>query len=149
MAIGNVVVAIKCFQFITWPHVTTCSRGFVTEGIEVSYTLSHHFAKFTGHRPCVSSDIAAKILYLTLQDHGIKGSGDLLKDNSCIVSSKIGIHEHFVNGYIIILFCHVILQNHIVLCSCDCMGRSHTRLVVILSMFVAIGTVVVKIVECF
>ena len=34
--------------------------------------VSHHFAKLCGHRRCRSSDTAAKIVYMTLQDHVIK-----------------------------------------------------------------------------
>ena len=43
--------------------------------------VSHHFAKFNGHRSFGSSDTAAKILYLTLQDHVIKVSGDFIEGN--------------------------------------------------------------------
>ena len=35
-----------------------------------------------GHRPCGSGDKAAKIYYMTLQDHVIKGSGDFMDVNS-------------------------------------------------------------------
>ena len=44
--------------------------------------VSHHFAKLCGHRPCRSSDTAAKIVYMTLQDHVIKGSSDFMEGNS-------------------------------------------------------------------
>ena len=47
--------------------------------------ISHYFAKFCDHRPCgSSSDTAAKMLYMTLQDHVIKGSGDFLEGNSSL-----------------------------------------------------------------
>ena len=39
--------------------------------------VSPQLAKFSGHRPCDSSDTAAKIFYVTSEDHLIKGSGDL------------------------------------------------------------------------
>ena len=42
---------------------------------------SHRFAKCCGHRPSVNSDTAAKIVFMTLQDHVIKGSGDFMKGN--------------------------------------------------------------------
>ena len=45
---------------------------------------SHHFAKFRGHRPCGSSDTAAKIFYVTLQDYMIKGSADFMEGNSSL-----------------------------------------------------------------
>ena len=43
--------------------------------------VSHHFAKFNGHRTFGSSDAAAEILYLILQDHVIKVSGDFVEGN--------------------------------------------------------------------
>ena len=44
--------------------------------------VSHHFAKLCGHRRCRSSDTAAKIVYMTLQDHMIKGSDGFMEGNS-------------------------------------------------------------------
>ena len=46
--------------------------------------VSHHFAKFCGHRLCGSSDTAAKIVYMTLQDHVIKGFDDFMGRNSSL-----------------------------------------------------------------
>ena len=37
---------------------------------------------FSGPRPCSSSDTAAKIVYMALQDHVIKRSGDFMNRNS-------------------------------------------------------------------
>ena len=45
---------------------------------------SRHFATFSGHRPCGSSDAAAKIFYVTLQDYVIKGSSDFMEENSSL-----------------------------------------------------------------
>ena len=42
------------------------------------------FAKFCDHSPCGSSDTAAKIVYVTLQDHVIKGSGDFMEGNASL-----------------------------------------------------------------
>ena len=47
-----------------------------------------HLAKFGGHRPCGSSDTAARIFYVTSEDHVI---------------------SYFDNGYVIILVSHVTL----------------------------------------
>ena len=44
--------------------------------------VSHHFAKFSGRKPCGSSDTATKIFYVTLQDHVIKVSVVFMKSNS-------------------------------------------------------------------
>ena len=46
--------------------------------------VSHHLANFSGHKPIGSSDTAAKILYVTLQDHVIKESGDSMEGNSLL-----------------------------------------------------------------
>ena len=46
--------------------------------------VSHHFAKFCGHRPCDSSDIAAKIVNVTLQDYVMKGSDNFMEGNSSL-----------------------------------------------------------------
>ena len=92
--------------------------------------VSYHFAQFSGHSPCGSSDTAAKIFYVTLQEHVIKGSGDLMGENSRLHIStlpKIDSHKRCVKGYIIILVCHVILQDHVIVWSCDFVGRRHSR----------------------
>ena len=39
---------------------------------------------FSGHRPCSRSDVAAKIVYVTLKHHVIKGSGDFKEGNSSL-----------------------------------------------------------------
>ena len=41
--------------------------------------------------------------------------------------AKIESHRHCVNGYVMILVCHVNLQDHVVIWSCDFMGRSVTQ----------------------
>ena len=87
------------------------------------------FAKFSDHRPCGSSNRAARIFCVTLQDHVIKGSGDFMEGNSSLhipTPPKIDSHRHCVNGYIIILVYHVILQDYVVIRSCD-IGISHSR----------------------
>ena len=44
----------------------------------------HYPAKFLGYIPCDCSDTAAKIVYMTLQDHAIKGSGYFMEGNSSL-----------------------------------------------------------------
>ena len=81
--------------------------------------VSYHFAQLSGHSPSGSSDTAAKIFYATLQEHVIKGSGDFMGENSPLYTSalpKIDSHKRCVKGYIIILVCHVILQDHGIIC---------------------------------
>ena len=63
--------------------MTTCSEGFVINDLPFLF-LSYHSAKFSGHRPCSSRDTAAKIFYVTLQDHVIKGSGGFMEGNSSL-----------------------------------------------------------------
>ena len=47
--------------------------------------LSQRFAKFCGHRPCGSIDTWAKIAYMTVQNHVIKGSGQFMEANSLYI----------------------------------------------------------------
>ena len=66
--------------------------------------MSPHTAEFCGHRPCGSSDTATKIVYIILQDHVIKGSGDFMEGNSSLyipTLPKIHSHRHCVNGCVI------------------------------------------------
>ena len=46
--------------------------------------VSHLFAMFCGLSPCGCSDKIVKIVYMTLQDHMIKGSGDFTEGNSSL-----------------------------------------------------------------
>ena len=58
-------------------HVTSCDQlKFLI--------VSHHLSKFSEHRPCGTSDTTAIILYVTLQNHVIKGSGDFVEGNSSL-----------------------------------------------------------------
>ena len=41
--------------------------------------------------------------------------------------AKIDSHRHCVNGYVIISVRHVILQDHVIIWSCDFKGGSHSR----------------------
>ena len=50
---------------------------------------SHHFANFSGHRPCGNSDTGAKIVYVILQDNTIKGSGDFMVGNFSLSISTL------------------------------------------------------------
>ena len=58
-----------------------CSKVVWLDGLNF-LIVSHNFIKFSGHRSCGSSDAAAKIVYVTLQDHMIKESGDFMEGNS-------------------------------------------------------------------
>ena len=65
-----------------------------------------------------------KYFYVTLQDV-IKGSADSMEWKSSLYI-KTGCHRHCANGYIISV-CHEILQDHIIIQTCDFMGISHSR----------------------
>ena len=67
-------------------HVT--SRDHVFNGLRF-LIVSHHFAKFCGHRICGSSDTAAKIVCINLQDHLIKGSGGFILIDTYILLMNI------------------------------------------------------------
>ena len=71
---------------------------------------SDHFLKFCGHRPCGSSDAAVEMFAWPCDQriwwlYGRK----LLSVYSH--PAKIDSHRHFVNGYVIILVCHISLQD--------------------------------------
>ena len=46
--------------------------------------MSHHVATFSGHKSCGTNNTTAEILYVTLQDHVIKGSGDFMEGISSL-----------------------------------------------------------------
>ena len=54
-------------------------------------------------------------------------------------------HRHCGSDNIMVLACHVILQDHVIKGSCDFIGRSPSRKIIIQPSLTAIGTVVVKI----
>ena len=89
--------------------------------------VSHHFAKFRGYKPCGSSDTAARIIYMTLQDYVIKGSGNFMEGNSSLYIPTLPKLIDIDNRYIIILVCSMILEDHLIIWSCDFMGRMHSR----------------------
>ena len=63
-----------------WPRV---QRVVWLNGLNF-LIVSHHFAEFSDHRPCGSSVTAAKTVYMTLQNHVIKESGDLMEGSSSL-----------------------------------------------------------------
>ena len=63
-----------------WPHV---QKVIWLNGLNF-LLVSHHFAKFIGHNHCGSSNTVAKIVYVTLRDHVIKGSDDFMVENSSL-----------------------------------------------------------------
>ena len=77
--------------------------------------VSHHFAKFSEHRPC-GSDTEAKIFYMTLRDHMIKGSSDFVERSSSLYIPTLPklINIDIVLMNTIILVFHVILQDHMI-----------------------------------
>ena len=54
VAIGILVVEIKCFWFITWPKWPRIQRVVWPNGLKFRIA-SHHLAKLIGHRSCHSS----------------------------------------------------------------------------------------------
>ena len=59
--------------------------------------------------------------------------------------AKFGDHRHCDSGDIMILVCHMILQDHVIKWSFEFTGRIPSRYVTILPSLVAMGTVLVKI----
>ena len=78
VAIGIVVMKVNGFNLsrdLTWPFV---QRFVWLNGLNF-LIVSHHFGKLSGHRPCGSSDTAAKIVYVASQNHVIRRSGDFIE----------------------------------------------------------------------
>ena len=111
--------------------------------------VHHHFVKFSSHRPCGSSDTIAKKVNVTLQDYvttRLYGK-KLLTVYLHPVTKLIAIEIVLVD--ICFLVCQVILQvilqDHVVIWSCDFMDRGHSRQFTNLSSFVVISIAVVEV----
>ena len=79
----------------------------------------------------LSSDKAAKAFYMTLQDYVIKNSGDFMEQNYSLyipTLPKLIAIDIVLNGFIYIFFlvCYVFLQEHMIIWSCDYMGRRYS-----------------------
>ena len=125
LAIGIVVVGIKCFQFITLTHVATCSQGCVTKQVEVSHSKPP-FRQVLWPQPCDSSDTSTKRVYMILQNYVIKGTGDFMEENSSLQIPTLP-KLIAINIALMDYICHVVLQGHVIIQSCNFMGRSHPR----------------------
>ena len=87
-------VSIVNFEKVNpdWEKVFNLSRDFTWPRVQSDAWLNglkfmivtHHFAKRCGHTRCGSSDTAVKIVYMTLQDHVIEGSGDFMEGQSSL-----------------------------------------------------------------
>ena len=68
---------------------------------------------------------------MTFQDHMIKGSDGFMGRKLLLIvyphPTEIGSHRHSVHGYLIILVCHVILQNCLIIWSFDFMGERQVK----------------------
>ena len=73
----------------------------------------------------LSSDKAAKLFYMTLQDYVIKNYERELFI-VCGDSAKTDSHRHCVDEYIYFSVCHIFLQEHMIIWSCDFMGRGYS-----------------------
>ena len=88
--------------------------------------VSCDFAKCSGHWTCGSSDAAAKMTVLRPRDQRIwwvYGRELLIVYPD---AAKIDSYRHCVNGYKVISVCHVILQDHKIMLSCDFINGSHS-----------------------
>ena len=59
--------------------------------------------------------------------------------------TKYGHHSHFGSGDLIVLVCHLILEDHVIKDSCDFISRGQSSLVTILLCSVNTGTMVLGI----
>ena len=88
------------------------------------------------------------ICQVTLQDQVIKVLNDFMDGSPLrlvnILPGSVG-HRHCGSGYIIVLVCHVISQDHVIKGSCDLITSSSSLQITTLSNFGAIGIAVVEI----
>ena len=132
-----------------------------------NFSLSHDLITSRDHIWCdfVQRSPSGKIT-ITFDSHRHSDSGDILvyflsralgtrnqrviwlyRQQSIKVNyhpAAFGGHRYCGSGYMMILVCHVILQDHVIKRSCDFMDRSPSRKVTILPSLVAIGTLVVE-----
>ena len=97
-----------------------------------SLHVSHTPAKFGGHKHHGSGGMKVFVYHVTLQDHMAKGSRNMVRSHSSLVSVlarlvEIGTLIGTSNEYFMALLCHMILQNHVIKWSCDFMGKSPSR----------------------
>ena len=132
--------------------------------------MSHHLAIFGSHWSSASGDIKYLTCHMTIQNHVIKGPVNFMSNyikwlhwvttsSKCITLLNlmtIGIvvvmllfchvieQCHIVKGIagIMLLICHVISQDHVIKRSCHFKGRSPSRQAIILPSLVAIGILV-------
>ena len=69
-----------------WPHMSP--RVLWLNGFNF-LIASHLFVKYSCHRPGGSSDTAAKIVYMILQEHMIKGTGDFMEESSLLYTPSL------------------------------------------------------------
>ena len=78
--------------------------------------MSHHLAKFDGHRLCCSRDITGLILHVTLQDHVINGLYEFMEGSfSLYISTLPNLVATGIVLVDMILVCHVISQDHVII----------------------------------
>ena len=98
-----------CFQFIKWPWVTICSKSLWEEASQ---------NKSPPCQACLPCQVFSVILE-KIRDQRTLG---LYGRNLLIVysySAKFNSYTHSGIGYIIILVCHVIWQDHVIIWPCN------------------------------
>ena len=71
-----------------WPRV---QRVVWLNGLKFLMVNHHNNTKFSGHRPCYGKNKAAKIHYVNLQGHVIKGLGNFIEGNSSLCVPTLSI----------------------------------------------------------
>ena len=122
-----------------WPHGTKWSMGCVTLWVEASHSKS----SLGVPNPCDNRDTTDLIFHVTFTRPGDQRALWLYGRKSLILyphSTKFITHKHCDNGYIMVLDFNVISQDHLILVSSNIMGKSPSKLVIILSILVAKDT---------
>ena len=86
--------------------------------------MSYHLAKFGGHRLSYSRDITGLILHVTLQDHVIKSLYEFMEGSfSLYISTLPNLVAAGIVLVDMILVCHVISQDRVIIKPCDSLGN--------------------------
>ena len=80
VTIGIFIVKI-CFKFVTWPHVTTCSKVMWIYGWK-PLTVSHQLVMFGDHWSGATGDRKYLICHVNSQNKVIEGSCNIMSGSS-------------------------------------------------------------------
>lgn len=135
----------RCNIFnVTWPHKNMWLKDHMMLKVGAPPCMSPTCQVF-GHRHCSNRDINLSHGLARPRDLwniGLYGKGSLKVRQHL---AQFSGHRHHDSKDILVLICHMILQQHTIKSPCKFMDRSPSRYVTISPSLVAISNMVVKI----